>query len=311
MFSMGKNNLIIKSFFGVLLLLFSGGNLFAQDAVEKIEKLLEEPTAVEKFQKEKGDRATDKSGQTSPLVKESRDFALYLNPPAAKPSIRKPVVSRGKPSAQPTVAAKPSSVSVKFSVIGTSYFDAAPELSLALIDLPGKGLRWVRQGDKIGHMLLEEVKNGYIVVSDGGSKSELYPERLEKRSLVKNDSSGKNFTTGKSSMTTTLSAEEPSKPAAEVSEADRQQFIEEFTAMMKAFEEGKDPMSALEDGNDPNESTVSEKESEKLEELGDELDAEKQSPDVNSSSEEKSPEKSPPKKSPTRPGNPVRTRGRG
>ncbi len=295
---MGKNNLNFKSIFWIFLLCFFGGNLFGQDVVERIEKLLKEPTAVEKFVKEKGEKASDKSGQVPPLVKESHSFALYLNPPV-KPSVRKPVVKKGNTMGQPIVAARPGSVSVKFTVIGTSYFEAAPDLSLAFVDMPGKGFRWVRQGDKIGHMLLEEVKDGYIVVSDSGSKTELYPDRPVKRSLVKNDSSGGNSKTGKSSMETIISTKEPSKEPAEVSQVDQQQFIKEFTVMMKAFEEGKDPMSALEDGNDSNESTISEEESEKLEELGDELDAEKKS----------SGEKSSPEKSSSKPGNPVR-RGR-
>ena len=51
---------------------------------EGVEKLLEEPGVIEKFNKSAGNRATRGTNQVSPLVQQGRSFALYLNPPKPK-----------------------------------------------------------------------------------------------------------------------------------------------------------------------------------------------------------------------------------
>ncbi len=75
-------------------------------------------------------------------------------------------------------------VTPKFKVLGTSYYKGRPELSLALIDEPGKGLHWVRQSSKVGHLLIEQVKDGIVVFKDGKSTFELEAELKPEISLL-------------------------------------------------------------------------------------------------------------------------------
>ncbi len=147
---------------------------------EQIEQFLNSAGVIEKFNEARGDKVKDSRQEISPLVKQAEAFALYLNPPP-KPKA-KSSVSRSKPSPR-------GSVSPKFKLVGTSRYALHPELSLALIDEPGKGLRWIRQFSKVGHLIIEQVKDGLVVVQDGKRTFELVAERPEKRSLLKKDSS--------------------------------------------------------------------------------------------------------------------------
>jgi hypothetical protein len=80
---------------------------------------------------------------------------------------------------------RPKSVSAKFKLVGTSRHESQPEMSLALIDEPGKGLHWVRPSSKVGHLIIEQVRDGVVVVRDGASTFELVAERRERKSLIK------------------------------------------------------------------------------------------------------------------------------
>ncbi len=146
----------------------------------KIEQFLNSAGVVEKFNKAKGNKAKGSEGQISPLVKQADAFALYLNPPR-KPKIRPGVIRR---SAKPA-APKPKTVSAKFKLVGTCYYALRPDMSLALIDEPGKGLRWVKQSSEVGHLIIEQIKDSLVVVRDGKKTFELVPERPPKRSLLK------------------------------------------------------------------------------------------------------------------------------
>ncbi|MCK4753389.1 MAG: hypothetical protein KAS75_08075, partial [Planctomycetes bacterium] len=101
-----------------------------------------------------------------------------LDPPA-KPKPRSQV------SRKPSAPRRPPKVKAKFDLVGTSYYSKRPEQSLALIDEPGKGFRWVAQSEKVGHLVFEQIKDGVVVVRDGQKTFELTATRPEKRSLVK------------------------------------------------------------------------------------------------------------------------------
>jgi len=139
-------------------------------------------SVIEKFNKLRGQRSTKGRSQVSPLVKQAEAFAGIINPPKPpKPRITTPGI---RPT--PIVTPRPTGpVSAKFTLIGTSYYASHPELSLVLIDEVGKGLHWVRQSGKVGHLIIEEVKAGLVVVRDGQRTFELAPRRPEKRSLLK------------------------------------------------------------------------------------------------------------------------------
>ena len=155
---------------------------------KQIEQFLSSAGVIEGFREAKGDKVEDSQREISPLVKQAEAFALYLNPPP-KPN---PVPSGSEVKSEPRPVGP---VAAKFKLIGTSRHVLQPELSLALIDEPGKGLYWVRQSSKIGYLIIEQVKDGLVVVRDGQNTFELVAERPEERSLLKaNTSSGGRIT---------------------------------------------------------------------------------------------------------------------
>ena len=195
---------------------------------KQIEQFLNSAGVIEGFREAKGDKVEDERHEISPLVKQAEAFALYLNPPP-KPK-PEPSVSEGKSEPRPV-----GPVTAKFKLIGTSRHVLHPELSLALIDEPGKGLYWVRQFSKVGHLIIEQVKDGLVVVRDGKSTFELVAERPEKRSLLKaNSSSGGRITGSKPpeiDAEVQMSAEEEAALAKET-EAVRKKILAELDAML-------------------------------------------------------------------------------
>jgi hypothetical protein len=145
-----------------------------------IEEFLKSPGAIEKFQRARGDQA-EGEGQISPLVKQARAFALYLNPPAPK---RPPRTATRPSKSRP--APRPKVTSAKFKLLGTSFYALHPDLSLALIDEVGKGIRWVRQSGRVGHLVIDQIKDGLVVVKDSGRTFEVaVVERPKKVNLIK------------------------------------------------------------------------------------------------------------------------------
>ena len=169
---------IIAAALAVVFLVFPA--IFGVRSDEQTEQFLNSAGMIEKFNKAKGKESAKDESQISPLVKQAEAFALYLNPP--KPKKAPPTRRTDRPSIIPR---PPAPVSPKFKLIGTSHYASHPELSLALIDEVGKGLRWVRQSSKLGHLIIEQVKDGLVVVRDGKRTFELVAERPEKRSLLK------------------------------------------------------------------------------------------------------------------------------
>ena len=153
----------------------------------QVEEFLAAKGVIERFNKAQGSRGTDESGQTSPLVKQAQAFGLYLNPPARVVNNihHRPAVPRA------TTESRPAMVSAKFKLVGTSFYAAHPDLSLALIDEPGKGLHWIRQSSQVGHLLVDQIKDGLVVVKDGVRTFELVAERPPIRSLLKGKSDEK------------------------------------------------------------------------------------------------------------------------
>ncbi len=152
--------------------------VFTSGADEQTQKFLDSPSVLETIKKTKAVANTDTE---SPLVKQAKAFANYLNPPP-KPKRTSPTPKRKTP-ARPQV-----SISSKFDLLGTSYYALRPQMSLALINEPGDGLRWVRQSSKIGHLVVEEVKDGKVIIRDGTRTYEIEPKRTTRRSLVKGES---------------------------------------------------------------------------------------------------------------------------
>lgn len=127
---------------------------------DRIAKILNSPGTTEQFRNTKGDNTKGTESRTSPLVQQAEAFASFLNPkPSAiktSPTSKTPLISRSLPATTP-----------KFNVFATSYCPETPQLSLALIDEPGRGRRWVRQSSMVGHILIEEVKDGLVIAKSG------------------------------------------------------------------------------------------------------------------------------------------------
>jgi hypothetical protein len=134
--------------------------VFGARSDEDAESFINSPSVVEQFNSVSANKNTG-GQESSPLVKQAEAFALYLNPPAkTRP------VDNGRRSPN-VIKPRPKSVSTKFTLVGTSFFPSNPEKSLAFIDEPGKGLRWVRQTSEVGHLIIDQVKDGLVVIRDG------------------------------------------------------------------------------------------------------------------------------------------------
>jgi hypothetical protein len=150
--------------------------VFGVRSDKDIEKLLDEPGVIEKFNKSAGNKTTRGTSQISPLVQQAGKFALYLNPP--KPKAPRPQKGRT------TSVKRAPSATPKFTVMATSYNKSRPEMSMALIDEPGKGRNWFRQSSTVGHLLIQEVKDGVVVVKDNSGTFELKAEEKPHISLL-------------------------------------------------------------------------------------------------------------------------------
>ena len=243
--------------------------VFGISGDKQTEQFLSYPGAIEKFNKSRGDKNKRSGNQTSPLVKEAEAFALYLNPPP-KPKPKIPLMPRGqKESAEDKPA--PPSFSAKFELIGTSFYAHHPEMSLALIDEAGKGLRWVRQSSKVGHLIIEQVKDGVVVVRDGQKTSELVADRPKKINLLK----GKGTSSGKTGSEPVLTVSDKgkagdagSKPPQIITEAaiakskkaePAQMSAEEEALVKKMFAEMEAMLSKTEDHNAVENTALTEK----------------------------------------------------
>jgi hypothetical protein len=198
----------------------------------EVVKFLDAPGIVEKFKEAKGAQNAEAQNQVPPLVTQAQAFALYLNPP--------PPPEPTPPSAAviQAEAPRPIFVTPKFKLIGTSFYALHPEMSLALIDEPGKGIRWVRQASQIEHLVIDKVENGKIVIRDGQRTEELVAERPPVRSLIK----GETPLAGEQpqpTMETTVVSEtgESLEERAKIDQA----FILLLTATLKEAESKKDP----------------------------------------------------------------------
>ena len=242
---------------------------------EDMEKFLNSPGAAEQFSKARGNRARTDRDQSSPLVKQAEKFALYLNPPTPKPD--RPT----RPRPTPSGPRKEVQVSSKFKVIGTCFYDLHPELSMALIDQPGKGLLWVRQGSKVGHSIVEQVKDGVVVIKDGKGTYELSPKREKKPGLVKSLSAEKQSSPevlpgpnepARAPGRTKVKVRTAAAPTSEDEAQLMQQFIAELKAMQAKTQETGQGDAELDAFLAEIESErVSAKEAEKLDDMGKEL----------------------------------------
>jgi len=126
---------------------------------ENVEKFLNSPTVIEKFQAASGDRTQTTTNQEHPLVQQAKAFALIINPPKQQVEVRKTTKNTGSRARAGELDNSP-----KFKVKATSYYAQNPELSLALIDEPGKGTHWISKSDTVQHLIIDEIRDGVVIV---------------------------------------------------------------------------------------------------------------------------------------------------
>jgi hypothetical protein len=157
-----------------LLIFISARSMAAND---KVENLLKIPGAAEQFQANLAGKKDTSGEQETPLIKQAKEFALRINPPPPPaPVIKAPVPDAPRPQA---------TISAKFKLIGTSYHIGDANDSWALIDEVGKGLHWVKQGSKVGYLIVEKIGDGAVLINDNGKTYELTADRAKKPDLVK------------------------------------------------------------------------------------------------------------------------------
>lgn len=205
------------------------GRAAAQNIDERAKKILDSPGVVEQFKKNEGQRNRQNGDQTAPLVKQAHEFALYLDPPAPppKPGPKAPKIARPEPI---------TPVTSNFDLLGTGCYTAKPQQSIALIDEPGKGLRWVRQGGTIGHFKVEQINDGFIIIDDGKGPQEVFAKKIPHISLVKSSiiEDDRNFADSPSLPATPDDLPPPEPVLSEEQMARQAEFIEALFAKVTA-----------------------------------------------------------------------------
>ncbi len=152
---------------------------------KQIAEFLDAPGVIEKFRK-LAKTVDEDVDQVSPLIEQAKAFALRINPPPP-PKPKRPKAAPKKRAAKKKQAPRPKApVKARFKLVATCRYEQQPERSLALVDRPPQGLKWFRQGDKVGHLTIQQVKDGSIVCSDG---QELFvpPSKVKTKTLLKSE----------------------------------------------------------------------------------------------------------------------------
>ncbi len=169
--------LVALAVFGIIISIAVKG--IASD--EAIEKFLTTPGVAEQLQAGSAGLKPSDDSQETPLIRQARAFALRIDPPPPpKPVVPRDKSPRSKPNRRPQTP-----VSAKFTLIGTSCHTGDEEDSWALINEVGKGWHWVRQGEKAGHLIVEKIGDGVVLIRDGSKTYELAAEREERIDYVK------------------------------------------------------------------------------------------------------------------------------
>jgi len=159
-----------------VLALVCAGIVFALCAAQWLRKAPEtEPNSslsvVEKFRQAGGDGKENTRETLSPLVAQAEAFASYLKPP--EPMRVKEAPAPKPASRQSAPAVELPQTTPKFGLLATSYYRARPEESLALVSEPGRDPRWVTQGTRLGHFVVEEIRQRAIVYRDGQQRCQM------------------------------------------------------------------------------------------------------------------------------------------
>ncbi len=137
-----------------------------------IEKFIAQPSFVDALKKSNSNAKAD-SDEMSPLVREAQIFAKRINPPPPpkpitpkRPVARPPrdLVKRAPPPQQRKTP------SAKFELVGVCRYEDDPDKSMALLKLGAKGLKWVRVGENVEHLMVVEITGDGVIMSHNGRR---------------------------------------------------------------------------------------------------------------------------------------------
>ncbi len=103
----------------------------------------------------------------SPLLEQAEALALYLNPPKPAPRREASLPAVSAPLAGPVPVPRPASPTPQFRILAISYYRSNPQKSLAMVWDANKGGYWIRQGDRLGHFVVERIEKEAILYRDG------------------------------------------------------------------------------------------------------------------------------------------------
>lgn len=160
---------VIAAVFTVGFIVYLAITAFKPD--KDIQSFLDKPSTIDKMKKLKLQINPNKDKEST-LVTEAKALANRIDPPPP------PIPPKPQVKDQPKVAEKPKPVinrpppptpvkTKNFQVLATCKYETAPEKSLALLKIVSEGNKWFRQGETIGHLTIQEVKDGSIVVYQG------------------------------------------------------------------------------------------------------------------------------------------------
>ena len=159
----------------------------------EVKAFLERPGVAERF-KGHSKKSSEKGDKTSPLVAQAHEFALRIDPPPPpkppepkKDTTVKPVAATARPKPEPP---KPKVQTTRYyDVLATVVYTSSPERSLALLGTTGNKQEWFRQGEKAGHLEIQEIRDGSVVFTQGGRNPEekFVPAKPVTKSLLKKD----------------------------------------------------------------------------------------------------------------------------
>ena len=160
--------------------------VYGIDKDPEVQSLVKSEGPVAQFEKNQGKAAAQKNVNTKhPLVAAAEQYALLLNPPKPPQPVatkRNPVTSR--------IPAVAQNIGSSTKLLGICYNAQDPNLSFALMDMPGKGQRWVGLNDKIDHHVIHEIHNSEVVLLNGAQRQVLAVEKKPTVSLIKGENHG-------------------------------------------------------------------------------------------------------------------------
>lgn len=161
-----------------------------------IQAFLHREGIIEQFRK-KIQNVPTKTDTVSPLELAAKAFALRIDPPPPPPPPPEKNPPKKEPVKSPPVVVPPKnpvvekgpSLTPKFSLVATARYPSRPQKSMALLKSLQNEYTWYRQGEKVGHLDIQEIKDGSVVLYQNGQfNSEIQmPAPPKIKSLLKSD----------------------------------------------------------------------------------------------------------------------------